>query len=139
MPNNKKITKRITSTTRQRGHKDISEETLVGEKTQQNFLDIEFNQVHCKIPIIILVRPQQGWLLIASMADFPWKTQKYNLITILWVLLTRLTTEVLPQDFTWRNTSMTSLIRGRTSSEGVIIIIIIIIIQNRIYSVVTFL
>ena len=29
-------------------YKDISWETLLGEKTQQNFLDIDFNQVQCK-------------------------------------------------------------------------------------------
>ena len=54
---------------------------------------------------------------------------------LLWVLLTRFTTKVLPQHFTWPNTSMTSLIGGTTSPEGVITIII----QNRISSAITFL
>ena len=37
-------------------HRDLSRETLVGEKTPKNFLDIEFNQVQRKTPRIRLVR-----------------------------------------------------------------------------------
>ena len=39
-------------------------------------------------------------ILLASRVDLHWKAQKYILIILLWALLTRLTTEVLPQYFT---------------------------------------
>ena len=38
----------MTSIVAQREQKDLSKETLVGEKTQQNFLNIDFNQVKRK-------------------------------------------------------------------------------------------
>ena len=45
---NKRITERMTSTIAQREHKDLFWETLTGNKTQQNFLDVDFNKVHYK-------------------------------------------------------------------------------------------
>ena len=38
-------------------HKDLSWETIMGEKAQQNFLDIGFDQVQCKTPRTILEAP----------------------------------------------------------------------------------
>ena len=45
MHNKKKIVEIMEITTRKRSDKYLSKETLVGKKTQQNFLDIESNQV----------------------------------------------------------------------------------------------
>ena len=79
---------------------------------------------------------QQGQIYLSTKAEFPWETQNNILIILLWVLLNRLTTKVLPQEFTWPITSMTSTIGGKTYMIGGITIIIII--QNIISSIVTF-
>ena len=41
----------------------------MGKKTQQNFLDIEFNQVHCKTQRTILIRPQEYYWIASSLPD----------------------------------------------------------------------
>ena len=56
----------MTSTLAQREHKDLSWETLVGEKTQQNFLDIESKQVQCRTPRIRLVASSLSNGLLSS-------------------------------------------------------------------------
>ena len=43
---------------------------------------------------------QLGQLLLVARSNLHWKTKKYILIILLWVLMTRVTMEVLPQDFT---------------------------------------
>ena len=60
----------MTSTVAQRDHKDLSLETLMREKTQQNFLDIESNQVQCKTPRIRLIASSlSDGLLLLSLAN----------------------------------------------------------------------
>ena len=51
-------------------HIDLSWETLVGEKTQQNFLYIEFDQVQSKTPTIIIVYPLPQYTLSLSLAQY---------------------------------------------------------------------
>ena len=54
----------MTSIVAQIEHKYLSWETLVGKKTQQNFLDIQSKQVQCKTPIIRLAASSLlDWLL----------------------------------------------------------------------------
>ena len=40
-------------------YRDLSWETFMGKKTQQKFLDIDFNQVQCKTQRIRLIIPQE--------------------------------------------------------------------------------